>query len=81
VNHELVSRATCGGCVYYRPLNEDLLRLKVYACHYCSDMGALRGCPISACTRKRALDAEARKKLRLRKFNPDMRRKRQKASK
>jgi hypothetical protein len=81
VSHELVSRATCGGCVFYRPLNEGLLRLNVYACHYCSDMGELRGCPISKCTRKRAPNKARDDKLRVSKFNPNVNHKRQKATK
>ena len=81
MSHELVSRATCGGCAHYRLLSEGLLRLKVYACHYCFDMGEPRGCPIKGCVRKRAPDKARDDKLRVSKFNPDMRHKRQKATK
>lgn len=81
MNRELVSRATCGGCAHYRLLNEGLLRLKVYACHYCYDMGEPRGSPINGCIRKRAPHKARDQKLRVSKFNPKICRKRQKATK
>lgn len=56
---EEVSWKTCGGCIYYRAFTRGCNSL--HACHYLYDTDEVRGCPISACDKKK-LKRRRRKK-------------------
>ena len=45
-----MTRKSCSGCVYYRPLNNAAGGER--GCHYCLDTGNPRGCSVAECIRK-----------------------------
>lgn len=61
-----MSRDSCNGCFYHRPLSYLDENLK--CCHYCIIEGKLRGCPADECDKKLVVDKETEKAM-LKEYN------------
>lgn len=53
-------RKSCKGCYFYRKFDGNR---NEYACHYCLDVGKLRGVPAEECDKKLPVTPAQRKKI------------------